>query len=154
MKLSTVTTLCTASILFLSGCAELTPKNEKKIVVDNTLPKIELTKNGVITDMKTVAFEWKSIQDPRVKEIYIYKRAANAKEQKKLDYYDSVENRYATHYVDRDVAPGSMYSYAFRVVSENAQGRVSKTYDVKTRPVLKSVAWIHSIAGLPRMAKI
>ncbi len=154
MKLSTVTTLCAASILFLSGCAELTPTTKKEVVVDNTLPKVELTKNGVITDMKTVAFEWKSIQDPRVKEIYIYKRGANTKEQQKLDYYDKIKNRYATHYVDRDVEPGSIYSYAFRVVSQNAQGRVSKTYDVKTRPVLKSVAWIHSIAGLPRMAKI
>jgi len=154
MKLSTLTTLCAASLLLLSGCAELTPKSEEKTVVDNTLPTVELTKNGIITDMKTVAFEWKRIQDPRVKEIYIYKRGVNTKDQKQLDFYDSVENRYATHYVDRNVEPGSKYSYAFRVATDEAQGRVSQTYDVKTRPVLKSVAWIHSIAGLPRMAKI
>ena len=154
MKLSTVTTLCAASLLLLSGCAELTPKSEKKAVVDNTLPKIELTRNGIISDMKTVAFEWKRIQDPRVEEIYIYKRSPDAKDPKKLDYYDSVENRYATHYVDRNVEPGKLYSYAFRVVSEDAEGRQTRTFDVKTRPVLKSVAWIHSIAGLPRMAKI
>jgi fibronectin type 3 domain-containing protein len=154
MKLSTVSTLCAASLLLLSGCAELSVKNEKKVVVDNTLPKVVLTKNGVITDMKTVAFEWKSVRDPRVKEIYIYKRSANTKGQNKLDFYDSIENRYATHYVDRDVEPGSIYSYAFRVVSKDAQGRLSKTHSVKTRPVLSSVSWIHSIAGLPRMAKI
>jgi fibronectin type 3 domain-containing protein len=154
MKLLTVSTLCAASLLLLSGCAELNLKKEKKVVIDNTLPKVVLTKNGVITDMKTVAFEWKSVQDPRVKEIYIYKRSADTKVQNKLDFYDSINNRYATHYVDRDVEPGSVYSYAFRVVSDDAQGRLSQTHSVKTRPVLGSVSWIHSIAGLPRMAKI
>jgi len=154
MKLLTVTTLCAASLLLFSGCAELTPKSEKKIVIDKTLPKVELTKNGVITDMRTVAFEWKSIRDPRVEKINIYKRSAKDKNQEKLNYYDSVNNRYATHYVDRDVEPGSSYSYAFCVVAKDAQGSVSKTYNVKTRPILGSVAWIHSIAGLPRMAKI
>jgi fibronectin type 3 domain-containing protein len=154
MKLLHLSALYTASILLISGCAEITPNVEKKVAIDNTLPKVVLTRNGLMSDMKTVAFEWKRIDDPRVKEIYVYKRVPKDAKSTKLSYYDTVENRFSTHYIDRDVEPGESYSYAFRVMSENAKGNLSKTYTIQTRARLSSVAWIHSIAGLPRMAKI
>jgi hypothetical protein len=148
-----VTTLCAASLLLLSGCAELTVEPTKKVTVDKTLPVVNLTKNGVITDMKTVAFEWKSITDPRVEGIYVYKKAATDKE-KEPKYYKTIDTRFATHYLDRGVEPNKQYSYAFRVFTKNSQGLNSKVFVVKTLPVLHSVVWIHSIEGLPRMAKI
>jgi len=151
MKLSILTTLLAASLLLLSGCAELTPKPTEKVKVDKTLPVVTLTKNGVITDMKTVAFEWKSITDPRVSGIYVYKKSPESKE---LEYYDTINTRYSTHYVDRDVDPNKKYSYAFRVFTKDAQGVNSKVFVVSTLPVLQSVSWIHSIGGLPRIAKI
>ena len=153
MKLSIVTTLCAASLLLLSGCAELDVTPEKKVTVDKTLPVVHLTRNGVITDMKTVAFEWKSISDPRVEGIYIYKKSQSDKE-KEPQYYKTIKTRFATHYLDRAVEPNEKYSYAFRVFTKDAQGLNSKVFVVKTLPVLESVAWIHSIEGLPRMAKI
>ena len=156
MKLSILTTLCAASLLLLSGCAEITPKPHDEVKVDKTLPVIALTKNGSITDMKTVAFEWKSISDPRVSGIYVYKRVPldekNTKSQ--LEYYDTIDTRYSTHYVDRDVEPDKKYAYAFRVFTKDAQGVNSKVFVVNTLPVLQSVSWIHSINGLPRIAKI
>jgi len=154
MKLSILTTLCAASLLILSGCAELTPTPKEKTVVDKTLPTVELTKNGLIADMKTVAFEWKSISDPRVAGMYVYKKSSVDKDSKELKFYDTINSRYSTHYVDRDVNPDTKYSYAFRAFSKDAQGVNSKVYVVNTLPVLQSVAWIHSIGGLPRMAKI
>jgi len=151
MKLSILTTLFAASLLLLSGCAEITPKPKEKVAVDKTLPVITLTRNGIITDMKTVAFEWKSITDPKVSGIYVYKKSPNDTEMK---YYDTISTRYSTHYVDRDVEPGTNYSYSFRVFSKEAQGINSKIFVVNTLPVLQSVSWIHSIGGLPRIAKI
>jgi len=100
MKVSILTTLCAASLLLLSGCAEITPTPKEKVVVDTTLPTVSLTKNGIITDMKTVAFEWKSITDPRVEGIYVYKKSSENKDSKELEYYDTIDTRYSTHYVD------------------------------------------------------
>jgi fibronectin type 3 domain-containing protein len=154
MKLSILTTLCAASLLLFSGCAELTPTPKEKVVVDSSLPTINLTKNGIITDMKTVAFEWKSISDPRVEGIYVYKKSQGDKASKNLKYYDTIDTRYSTHYVDRNVVPNTKYSYAFRVFTKDSQGVNSKVFIVKTLPVLQSVSWIHAIEGLPRIAKI
>jgi len=151
MKLSILTTLLTASLLLLSGCVGSTPKPGDQEKIDKTLPMVSLTKNGIITDMKTVAFEWKSISDPRVNGIYIYKKSPKDKE---LKYYDTVTTRYSTHYVDRNVEPGTEYAYAFRTFSEKSQGINSNVVKAKTLPVLQSVSWIHSIGGLPRIAKI
>jgi len=151
MKLSILSTLFAASLLLLSGCAELTPKPTKEASIDKTLPIVTLTKNGIITDMKTVAFEWKSITDPRVSGIYVYKKSPDSKE---LEYYDTISTRYSTHYVDRKVDPDTKYSYAFRVFSKDSQGINSKVSVVNTLPVIQSVSWIHSIGGLPRIAKI
>jgi len=154
MKLSILTTLFAASLLLLSGCAELTPTPKEKVNVDKTLPTVTLTKNGIITDMKTVAFEWKSITDPRVVGIYVYKKSLEGKKKKELKYYDTIDTRYSTHYVDRDVKPDTRYAYAFRVFTKKSQGVNSKVFVVNTLPVLQSVSWIHSITGLPRIAKI
>jgi len=151
MKLSMLTTLLTVLLLILSACNGISPKPKGETKVDKTLPVVSLTKNGIITDMKTAAFEWKSITDPRVSGIYVYKKASNEKE---LKYYETINTRYSTHYVDRNVEPAKKYSYVFRTFSENAQGINSKVFEVKTLPILESVSWIHSIGGLPRIAKI
>ncbi|WP_457744270.1 fibronectin type III domain-containing protein [Sulfurimonas sp.] len=154
MKLSILTTLCAASLLLLSGCVSSVPKPAEKPVIDSTLPVVSLTKNGIIRDMKTIAFEWKSIQDPRVNAIYIYKQDLSNKESKKLTYFKTINNRFQTHFVDNTNQTGTRYKYAFKVASKNAEGQLSQIYKVSTLPVLQSVTWIHSIAGMPRMAKI
>lgn len=154
MKLWTLSTLCTVSLLILSGCgAKPTPKEEVK--VDTTLPVIELTENGIIVDMKTAAFEWNSIKDPRVEGVYVYKKALNQQDQNStLAHYYTIENRFKTHYLDQDVMPDSQYEYAFKTFSKDAQGLESKHITLSTLPILDSVAWIHSITGMPRSAKI
>ncbi len=154
MKLLSLSTLCAVSLLILSGCQGINPIPKKKVVIDSTLPVVTLTKNGIMRDMKTVAFEWKNIKDPRVKSIYVYKRVSGEKASNELAYYDTIDNRFKTHYLDANDEPNTKYSYAFRVVAKDTQGKLSETYNVNTLPVLQSVAWIHSIAGLPRSAKI
>ncbi len=134
-----------------SGCnnAVLKPSLQDTQKIDKTLPKIVFTKKGIVVDMNEVAFEWKSIKDPRVKGIYIYKNTQDG-----MKLYKTIDTRYSTHFVDLDVKPDSEYQYIFKVFSDDAVGVPTKTVKVVTKPPLDSVAWIYAQNGLPRMAKI
>jgi len=155
MKLWTLSTFCAASLLVLSGCGGAAPKPKEEVVIDSTLPMVTLTKNGTVVDMKAIAFEWKSIKDPRVQGIYIYKKNPDTKETKsELEYYKTIESRFTTHYVDIDVVPDTKYSYAFKTFAKNSEGVRSRVIVLNSLPVLESVSWIHSITDMPRSAKI
>lgn len=154
MKLRSLSTLLTASVLTFSACAGIKPSPDEKTAVDDTLPVVTLTQSGIITDMTSIAFEWNSIQDPRVETVYVYRTSPNSENNKEMQYYDSVDSRFKTHYVDDHVDPDTAYAYSFRVFAKETQGRMSEVYNINTKPVLQSVAWIHSITGLPRSAKI
>ena len=152
MKLWTLTLFCTASLLILSGCNP-SPKPNAEAVVDKTLPIIKFTENGTIVDMKSIAFEWQAIKDPRVEGVYIYKSSLDDKKGE-LSYYTTLQNRFKTHYVDTDVKPDSRYIYAFKTYSKDAESMNSEILTLNTLPVLQSVTWIHSVNGMPRAAKI
>jgi fibronectin type 3 domain-containing protein len=123
-------------------------------MVDETLPIVKLTKMGTIVDMKTIALEWRPIEDTRVRGVYIYKAKLSSDGKGSDGYYQTVNSRYGTHFVDNDVEPESSYSYYFITYSKNAQSLPSKATIVTTLPIMKSVSWIHSIQGMPRSAKI
>lgn len=155
MKLWTLTTFCAASLLVLSGCSGATPKPTEDVVIDDTLPMVTLTKNGTVIDMKAIAFEWKSIKDPRVKGVYIYKKNPSTQESvSELEYYKTIESRFTTHYVDTVVSPDTKYGYAFKTFSKDAEGKQSRMILLNSLPVLESVSWIHSVTDMPRSAKI
>ena len=149
------TLLYTASLLILSGCVGTSPTPNKETVIDSTLPVVELTRDGVYVDMEAIAFEWKSVSDPRVKGVYIYKSVPNKEEVAgELKYFKTIDNRFTTHYTDVTVKPDTKYSYAFKTFSGDAEGRSSAIVDVKSLPVLESVSWLYSETGMPRTAKI
>lgn len=152
MKLWTLTTFLTVSILTFSGCVGTMPK--PKAVVDSTLPVITLTKHGVFTDMKAVGFEWSSVMaDARVEGINVYKKEVNSKD-KVNKFYDTIENRFVTHYLDSNVKPQTEYSYIFKTYTKNSESISSREVLAKTLPVLESVSWIHVLQEMPRSAKI
>jgi len=153
MKLWTLVTLCTVSLLVLSGCA-LKPAPKKEALIDDTLPIVKLTKNGTIVDINAIALEWERIEDPRVKGIYIYKVNLDEVKENKNDYYDTVENRFSTHYLDTNVKANSKYGYYFKTYSSNAESRKSEIATIMSLAPMESVAWIHSIENMPRSAKI
>ncbi len=152
MKLWKLTTLSIVLLLILSACTA-SPKPKEKSKVDNTLPVVELTINGTFIDMNAIAFEWKSIEDERVNGVYIYKQATNDKDSK-LSYYKTVNNRFATHFVDTDVKPDTAYTYCFKTFSKDVESKMSKVQVVNSLPVLQSVSWIQSIQNMPSSAKI
>jgi len=155
MKLSTLATLSSLSlILILSGCG--TPKPSKEAVLDSSLPKVKLTKNGIKTSMKSIALEWESLDDKRVKGIYIYKVELDATNTAASDdeYYETITNRFSTHFLDTEVEPNSKYSYYFKTYSAKAEGVKSDTVVVKSNPILSSVTWIYAVKDMPRSTKI
>ena len=156
MKFLKLTLLWLVSLLIFSGCMGSlpAPQSKDKVVIDDTLPVIELTPYGTLVDMKTIAFEWKSIEDPRVRGIYIYRAALDSDDSSEDELYDTIKSRFSTHYIDRDVEPNSRYSYYFKTFSDKAQGLASKKTVIKSLPIFDSVSWIHGVSGMPRGAKI
>lgn len=162
MRLWTLATLCTASLLILSGCGTKGPVPKKDAVVDNTLPIVALTKNGTIVDTNTIALEWEAIDDQRVEGVYIYRVELDAEQKSdakgdkdvKNDYYDTVASRFSTHYLDKKIEPASRYGYYFKTYSANAESQKSETTVITSLPQLESVIWIHSRQGMPRSAKV
>ena len=155
MKLSTLATLVSLSlILIFSGCG--TPRPNPDATIDSSLPKVELTANGIKKDMKSIALEWKALNDKRVKGIYVYRIALDNNESG-IDsdaYYNTIENRFSTHFLDTQIEPNSRYSYYFKTYSKSAEGLKSAKTVVRSNPILDSVTWIHALKDMPRSAKI
>ncbi|MBL0707424.1 MAG: fibronectin type III domain-containing protein [Sulfurimonas sp.] len=103
--------------------------------------------------MNAIAFEWKAIKDERVKGIYIYKQSMEV-DNGELEHYKTLNNRFATHYLDREIKPNSSYTYGFKTFSKDAESKMSSPKVLKSLPVLQSVSWIKSIQNMPRTAKI
>lgn len=155
MKLWKLTTFYTVSLLIFSGCALGTPSPKEEMLIDTTLPVVTLTEHGTFVDMKAIGFEWKSVKDPRVQGIYVYK--ATPDEEKglgSLEHYKTIKGRFSTHYIDFDVKPSTTYRYSFKTFSADAESKESKVVTVASQKVLDSVSWIHSETGMPRTAKI
>ncbi len=158
MKLWTLIISSAAFLLILSGCG-VTPKPKEKVVIDNSLPIVKLTQSGTFIDMNAIAFEWSSIEDERVEGIYIYKQTIGEKISKQAkvsgpSHYKTINNRFATHFVDRNVKPDTGYIYSFKTFSKEAESKMSKEKVINSLPVLQSVVWIKSIPNMPRTAKI
>lgn len=157
MKLRKLSIFYTVSLLIFSGCATLIPR-PNEVSIDPTLPIVNLTQNGVIVDMNSVALEWSKISDRRVKGVYIYKQIIDPTNPSNNgsggDYYDKVKSRFITHYVDNEITPNTQYNYSFKTFSENAESVMSDVTPVRSLPLLDSVSWIHSINSMPRSAKI
>ncbi len=145
--------LSTALALTLfSGCTQQPEPETPKERIDPTLPIVQL--NGQITDMTSIAFEWKKVEDPRVAGYHVYRGLA-ADESGKLVRIDTVKSRFVTHYLDTQVDPDTGYRYRFTCYGENgAESHGSDTVTVNTQPVLPSVSFFASIDNMPRSAKL
>lgn len=140
------------TLLLFDGCNGVSPLpgigETKK---DPKLPKVDLTKNGIIVDMNQIAFEWKPIKNPNVGGVKIYRSSGD---ENKTSLLTTIENRYSTHYVDLDVKPDTLYNYEFRTYKDDAVSAKIQRVHVFSKPPLPSVSWIYAQSGLPRMAKI
>ncbi|MBN2895624.1 MAG: fibronectin type III domain-containing protein [Campylobacterales bacterium] len=139
------------SLIFISGCSQQ-PKPAPKVIIDTSLPVVSL--NGHISEMTSIAFEWKSIQDPRVEGYYVYRSDPKAADEK-LERIANIKGRYVTHFVDSALQPNTLYMYRFSSYNtQGAESQGSATYRAATLPLLQSVSFFASLGNLPRSAKL
>ncbi len=140
-----------ATLVLFSGCAKQ-PTPPAEPVIDSSLPKVSV--NGHIESMTTIAFEWKPLQDARVKGYFVYRNNPET-EEKSLNRIATVQGRFVSHFTNTDLKAGTTYVYRFSSFNEKMQeSDASKTFRVTTLPVLESVSFFDSIGNLPRMAKL
>jgi len=145
--------ITTSLMLGLSGCNnnQLSAPSLETEKINPNLPAIELTQKGLISEMTEIAFEWKPITDIEVEGIKVYRSKPGGT---KTYLHATIDNRYATHYVDLDVKPNQKFIYSFRTYKGNSISLKAKRIEVYSKPILPSVSWIYARSGLPQMAKI
>jgi fibronectin type 3 domain-containing protein len=150
------TTSLTALLLLLSGCNNLNtnlntpvkPKiNESVGVIDNATIKS-------LSDITSIAFEWQRVEDPRVIGYNFY-RANMHKDGRRLKLVKSINNKYATHYLDRDLEPGTKYVYQISSrIANDIESRTTDAYVAKTLQRIVPVSFVQGLSELPKQIKI
>ena len=125
------------SVILLSGCST---QGILAIGSDKTLPRIKSVKH--IIGKSSVGFEWPAIKDSRVKGIKVYRAIPQNTKDQKYTKIASIDDRYATHFVDRGIASNQTYLYTFTTYSllkESLPGTVIK---VQTQEAFEAVSFI------------
>ncbi len=140
----------TSLLLLLSGCMGGAPK---PAALDKSLPTVSI--NGHLSDMTSVAFEWKPITDPRVKGVFVYRNDPDAEDPKKLTNIGAVTNAKATHYLDSGLQPETLYIYRFATYDANANSSLAtKAQRVLTKPRFAPVSFFTAAEPMARTAKL
>ena len=150
------TTSLAALIVLLSGCTNLnnnlnTPISPK---IDESIEMVDTTTLKSISDITSIAFEWQKVNDPKVVGYNFY-RANMHSDTKNLKLVKSLNNRYATHFVDTGLEPDTKYVY--QISSKSASGTESKTTDAymtQTLPTIAPISFIQALSDLPNRIKI
>lgn len=142
MKKLTLIPLTPILALLLSGCNPATLANYQ---LNPNLPKINNVKS--IANSTSVAFEWQSLADKGLDGVNIYRA-----EQKNIGYNQTkqlvkigkVSNRFASHYVDTDLAQNTAYTYTFTTIKGGYESAHGQVIDVKTLPAFDGVTFFQA----------
>ncbi len=132
--------------MMLSGCG-LQPQPSKP-KIDLSLPTV--TKIRTLSDIKSIALEWTPVYDERIEGYYLYRGQGS-----KLKRIAKIEDRYRSHYLDKNLKPDTIYEY--RLSTYDKMGKESKASPVakaKTLPIPESVSFLEAIDHLPREVKL
>lgn len=149
------TTSLAASLLLLSGCSGLsnlgTPTKPK---VDETVEVIDSKSIKSISDITSIAFEWKKVEDPRVVGYNFY-RANMHKDGRRLKLIKSLDNRYTTHFVDTKLQPNTKYVYQISSKAMNgSESNTTTAYVTQTAARALPVSFAQGISNLPNRIKL
>jgi len=138
-------------VLIFSGCAGKTGTAEP-VAIDKSLPQPLL--NGYLSDADAIAFEWKPINDPRVKGVRLYRDTPGSQDSK-LYRIATVEDTLRTHYIDKDLAPATAYRYRFTTYDASEhESMPDKTITAKTLALPEPVSFFTATKELARSAKL
>jgi len=136
------------TILF-SGCST---QGILAIGSDETLPKITQVK--YIVGKSSVGFEWPAIKDSRVKGIKVYRAIPQNTADQRYTKIATIDDRYATHFVDRKIAPNQTYLYTFTTYSLLKESLPGKVIKVQTGEAFEPVSFIKTYISDMGVVKI
>lgn len=154
-KLMKITSLTTLLLLF-SGCTNVIDnlKPESKPKIDNSIEVVNYDSIKSIPDMANVGFEWEKVNDPRVVGYNFYRTELD-KGSNELKLVKVLENKYATHYVDRGLEPKTRYAYQISsITADGSESRTTDAYVVQTLPRITPVDFVQAISELPNSIKL
>lgn len=133
--------------VFLSACFSFFNANLQE---DSSLPRLDSV--NTLVDVSSVGFEWKLINNEKIKGYVIYRSESG--EGKGLQRIATIKNRFATHFYDINLSPQTKYIYAFAVLGEN------DTISPKSEPIhiqtsfIDPVESVFAINNQPRSIKL
>ena len=141
-------TSLTALLLLFSGCNNVfdnlsTPSTPK---VNNAIEVVDFNSIKSIPDIVSIGFEWQKVNDAKVIGYNFY-RTDLQKDGKTLKLVKSIDNRYATHYVDKDLEPNTKYAYQISAkVADGSESRTTEAYIVQTLPRIVPVSFAQAVS--------
>ncbi len=152
MKITSLATL----IVLLSGCNNtfdnlVTPTKPK---VNDSIEIVDYNSIKSIPDMTNIGFEWQKVNDPKVIGYNFYRTELD-KGSKELKLVKSIDNRFATHYVDKDLEPKTKYAYQISSrIEGGAESKTTDAYIVQTLPRIVPVDFFQALSNLPNRVKL
>lgn len=101
--------------------------------------------------MTEIGFEWTPTNDENVVGYYLYRLNPNNNQ---FTIIADIKDRFATHYVDTNLAPQTTYTYQMRSYSTNAISMAGTSVKATTKPLINSVPFAQAITGLPNRVKL
>ena len=141
--------LWTLSLLIFNSCGGI--KGLMVYDVDDRLPTLGTVHS--LAKHNSVGFEWSKINDHHVDGINIYRKSNNG-ESEHYKHIGSIDNPYATHFVDMMVKPNHNYAYSFRTFSLGKESKASSIVEVRTLPTFAPVSFVEAYKVAPNVAKI
>ena len=104
--------------------------------IDKTLSNIKIT--NMLPTINAIGFEWEKVKDYRIDGINIYKRNVEGA----YERIGTVGNPYATHFVDTNLKPSTLYSYKFTTYSLGKESVASKAFNIKTDSTFEQIPFV------------
>lgn len=136
-RANTLKSLLLLLALLLSGCAT---QGLLAIGSDETLPSVAQVKH--VVGKSSVGFEWPAIQDERVVGIKVYRTISHNTSDQRYTKIASIDDRYATHFVDRHIKPNQIYLYTFTTYSLLKESLPGSVIRVETQEAFEPVGFI------------
>jgi fibronectin type 3 domain-containing protein len=140
------------SIIFLTGC---NPQTMMTYQLNNNLPRLNNVK--VVADNTAVGFEWQPLYKKGLDGVNIYRTEPNAyanSSTKRLTKIATVNNPFASHYVDTNLKQNSTYTYTFTTIKGGYESAHGKIISIKTLPMLPKVTFFQGAQKAKSVIKL
>jgi len=136
-------------LLAFSGCGSV----QGLMIYEKDASLNTITQVKALPAMNTVGFEWQKIEDAEVRGVNIY-RGTPQEGAQKFKQIGSINNRYATHFVDTRVSPDTEYVYTFTTFALGKESEYGKVLHVKTHPTFSAVSFVKAYKVASEAVKV